>query len=363
MNKTEFPIIGAKTEGVTENFDLTNPDSLNKYFEAKVGSEINDIKKALKKQNFIAFFVGKKNAGKGTYSKLFINLIDKENIVHLSVGDLVREVHSNWDDFIKSAQGKKLRAIYRGFISFDEAVERFLGRSASKLLPSEFILALLRVKFDDLAGKSVFLDGFPRGIDQISYSFFLKEILKRGNDKDMYILIDIPDSVINERIKYRRICPICQSPRNIKLLPSSIVEYDKVKKEFYLRCDNPSCKKAVMVAKEGDALGIAPIKERLEKDQEIIDRAFQLTGIPIILLRNSIPINEASRYFDKYELTPEFSFELGEKGKVKVIENPWIIEDNDGIKSYSLMSAPVAVALIKQMASVLQKQQPSPLES
>lgn len=355
MTKSIFPIIGAKTKGVTKVYDLTSPESLADYFQAKTGKEINIIKKSLLKKNFIAFFVGKKNAGKGTYSKLFMNLIGKEKIVHLSVGDLVREIHGGWDSFIKSSRGKKLKEIYRGNIGFEEAVERFLGRSASKLLPSEFILALLRVKFDELAGKSVFLDGFPRDEDQINYSLFFKEIVGRKDDKDMYILIDIPDAVINERIKFRRICPVCNTPRNLKLLATPFVGFDEKTKEYYLMCENPACKKAIMVAKEGDELGIAPIKERLAKDQQIIDKALELTGIPVILLRNSIPVTLASKNFDQYELTPGFSYERDGRGNVKTIENPYTVEDNNGVKSYSLMPAPVAVALIKQMAAILQE--------
>lgn len=354
MNKSEFPIIGTKTKGVTQVYDLTNPDSLNEYFQAKTGQEIEIIKKSLQKQNFIAFFVGKKNAGKGTYSKIFSNLIGKDKIVHLSVGDLVREVHADWDNYIKGPKGKKLEVLYRGPLSFAEAVERFLGRSASTLLPSEFILAMLRVKFAELAGKSVFLDGFPREIDQISASLYFKEIVGRGSDKDMYVLIDIPDAVINERIKFRRICPKCQAPRNLKLLATPDVGFDEKTKDFYLMCENPNCNKAVMVAKEGDELGIEPIKDRLAKDQQIIDKAFTLSGIPIILLRNSVPINVADNNFDSYELTPSFSYEYDEATKtVKTNESPWTVEDNNGVKSYSLMPAPVVVALLKQMAKIL----------
>lgn len=356
MSKSDFPIIGAKTKEVTENFDLTNPDSVSKYFEAKVDKEIATIKKALENQNFIAFFVGKKNAGKGTYSKIFSNLIGKEKIVHLSVGDLVREVHADWDNYSTGPKGKQLEALYRGPLEYSEAVESFLGRSASVLLPSEFILSLLRVKFEELAGKSVFLDGFPREIDQISASLYFKEVVGRGDDRDMYILIDIPDSVINERIKFRRICPKCNAPRNIRLLPTSIVEYDTDKKEFYLKCDNPGCDEAIMVGKEGDELGIEPIKDRLAKDQQIIDKANQLSGIPIIRLRNSVPVDVADENFDNYELTPGFSFEIDEATKkVKTNESPWTIEDNNGVKSYSLMPAPVVVGLLKQMAQILEE--------
>lgn len=352
MKNASFPITGAKKSGVTQNFDLTDPQSLQEYFQAKASEEIETIKDYLQNKQFIGFFVGKKNAGKGTYSKLFSELIGKDKIVHLSVGDLVRDVHGNWEEYIKSPKGKKLKDYYRGFISFEEAQDRFLSRSASNLLPSEFILALLRVEFDDLQDKSIFLDGFPRDVDQIGYSLFFKEIMGREEDKDMFILIDIPDSVINERIKSRRICPICNTPRNLKLLPTSSVGFDSEKQEFYLMCDNPACNKARMVGKEGDELGIEPIKERLEKDQEIINKSNELYGIQKVLLRNSIPVTEADQYFDKYELTPAFGYELdGEK--VKTVESPWTVKDNEGVESYSLMPAPVAIALLKQMSKIL----------
>ena len=115
-----------------------------------------------------------------------------------------------------------------------------------------------------------------------------RDLIGYREDLDIFILIDVPESVIDERIKWRRVCPKCQTSRNFKLLPTSKVNYDKRKKEFYLICDNPSCPGAKMVAKEGDELGVAPIKERLKLDEELIKQAFSLYGIPKIFLRNSV---------------------------------------------------------------------------
>jgi len=36
-----------------------------------------------------------------------------------------------------------------------------------------------------------------------------------------------------------------------------------------------------------------------------------------------------------------------------VIEKPWVVKDDDGVPSYSLLPQAVAVSLIKQMVSVL----------
>ena len=60
------------------------------------------------------------------------------------------------------------------------------------------------------------------------------------------------------------------------------------------------------------------------------------------------------RYFDKYELTPEYDLNWDKKKEVvTVTEKPWMVEDDNGVKSVSLLPAPVMVALIKQLADVL----------
>ena len=82
------------------------------------------------------------------------------------------------------------------------------------------------------------------------------------------VLIDVPERVIDERIKYRLICPLCQTSRSLKLLPTKKVEEENGK--FYLICDNSECSGPRMVQKEGDELGIEPIKERLKTDEKLI---------------------------------------------------------------------------------------------
>jgi len=109
-----------------------------------------------------------------------------------------------------------------------------------------------------------------------------------------------------------------------------------------------------MVAKEGDELGIKPIKERLKLDEKLIEQAFSLYGIPKILLRNSLPVKVAQKFVDDYEITPEYSYQWNAKTKkVKIIEKPWIILDDEGTQSYSLLAPPVTISLIKQMIEIL----------
>jgi hypothetical protein len=107
-----------------------------------------------------------------------------------------------------------------------------------------------------------------------------------------------------------------------------------------------------MVKKEGDELGIEPIRERLKKEGYLMEKALQLYGIPKILLRNSIPVSMAKDYVDDYEITPEYYYELKD-GKVVIKEKPWIFKDDEGIESYSLLPQPVVVSFIKQLVEIL----------
>ena len=57
---------------------------------------------------------------------------------------------------------------------------------------------------------------------------------------------------------------------------------------------------------------------------------------------------------DDYEITPEYSYEFLEKeNKVKSIEKPWEILDDEGSAVNSLMPPPVVVSLIKQLVKSL----------
>lgn len=349
----EFPVFKTKISGKNKTFDLTDPKQVKDYFEYKAGDEIAKIKKYLNKGTFVAYLMGKKNAGKGTYTKQFITIFGNNKVAHISVGDLVRSVDEEMADPKKK---KELIAFleknYRGFHSLDEILESQSNRGTGKpLLPTEYILALLKREIAKMPKKALFIDGLPRTLDQVSYSLFFRDLIGFRDDQDMFILIQVPESIIDARIKGRVICPKCHVPRHPKLLVTSKIEYDPKDNKFYLLCDNPECNKARMVTKEGDELGIEPIRKRLEVDGRLIDMAFSLYGIPKVLLRNSVPLTETNK-IDIYEATPEFILEQ-EKGEVKVRTKPWVVKDDNGIDSYSLMPQAVALSMIKQIADIL----------
>ncbi|MDD5590078.1 MAG: nucleoside monophosphate kinase [Candidatus Portnoybacteria bacterium] len=353
MKEKDFPIFKTKVPGVTQKFNLADPAERKNYFEQKAGDAIKRLKEHLENKTFVAFLLGKKNSGKGTYSKLVKEILGKDKIGHISVGDIVREAHAAMDNPAKKKEIMEyLAKNYRGYISVEDAITALLNRSAKNLLPSELILTLIKMEIAKMPKKSLFIDGFPRELDQVSYSLFLRDLINFRDDQDLLVGISIPESVIDERMKNRVICPICHTPRSQKLLPTNKVEYDEKNNKFYLICDDEKCGGARMVGKEGDDLGIEALRERLELDGKLIERAFDLHGIPKIYLRNAIPISLAKDYADDYEITPAYSYEFN-GGKVEIKENPWIIKDDEGIDSYSLLAPPVALALIKQLADIL----------
>lgn len=355
----DFPYFKTKVEGLTKKFDLADPGGRQEYFIAKAGAEIELIKKYLENNTFVAHLLGKKNSGKGTYSKLMKEIFGEDKIGHISVGDIVRDVHAAMVDQAQKAEMMKfLEKNYRGYISIEEAVSALLSRDTKTLLPTEFILALIKMEISQRPQKSLFIDGFPRELDQVSYALFLSDLIDYRSDLDVFVAISIPEAVLDERMKFRVICPVCHTPRNLKLFVTKEVGYDNEKKEFYLKCDNLTCsaRGERLISKEGDSLGIETIRERLELDEKLIGKIFTLHGIPKILLRNSVPAERADQYVDNYETTPEYVYKLEADGQVKVNERSWIIKDDEGENVYSLLAPPVTLALIKQLAEVIRKQ-------
>ncbi len=354
MQGLEFPLYKTRRQNVDGKFNLNEPSDRRRYFEAKLGPQIERIKEFLQKGTFVAIMLGKKNSGKGTYSKLFMEIFGKEHIGHLSVGDVVRDVH----EILETGQGREelmnfVKSNYRGFHSEAELTDMILGRGTTTLLSSELILVLMKYEISKRPRQAVFIDGFPRALDQVSYAMFLREIIGYREDTDMLVFLDVPESVIDERIKYRVICPVCKTPRSTRLLATSLAGYDEARGEFYLMCDNAGCNKARMVSKEGDELGIEPIRSRLVLDDQIFKQLLELKGISKVQLRNSVPVTQAAEFVDDYELTPGYSYERTPSGEVKIVESPWTVKDDNGIESYSLLPAAVVCGLIDQLDKIL----------
>jgi adenylate kinase family enzyme len=354
---THFPVVKTTVPSLTKKFDLNDKTERKEYFEAKVGEEIAKLKKYFESKTFVAYLLGKKNSGKGTYTKLMAEIFGADKIGHVSVGDLVRETHKIIED--PSERQKVVEYMeknYRGHISIDDAIDALIGKNQKSLLPTEFIMALVKRAIDQLGRKAVFLDGFPRDLDQVQYALYFRDLINYREDPDIFVAINIPESVLDERMRNRVVCPICQSPRNLTTFPTKEAGYDKNTKQFFLKCDNAECNGARMVGKEGDSAGIESIRERLELDDKLIKKVMSIHGIPKILLRNAIPVNSIKDGIaDEYEITPKYVFGYDEKTeKVTIKEEPWIIKDDEGEDSYSLLAPPVVVGMLKQLVKALE---------
>jgi adenylate kinase family enzyme len=352
MKDLDFPLFKTKSDEY-KKFDLTDGKSRREYFEYKAGPEIEKLREYLRTNTLIAYLMGKKSSGKGTYAKMFAEIIDKDKIAHFSIGDMIRSFDETMKDEAKKGELVEfLKANYRGYLPLEKIMEAFESRSTKVLLPTELILALAKREIAKLGKKTIFIDGFPRDLDQVSYALFFRDLIGYRDDQDVFVLIDVPTTIIDERVKSRVICPLCNTSRSLKLLPTKEIEYDEAAGVFHLMCDNSACTGSRMVAKEGDEQGIEPIRERLEKDEMLIREAYKLQGIPKVLLRNSIPVEKTKEVTDDYEITPEFSYEFKD-GKVETKEKAWEVKDDEGTLSNSLMPPPVVVSLIKQLVEVL----------
>jgi adenylate kinase len=124
--------------------------------------------------------MGVQGSGKGTQAKLLAEALDLE---HISVGDIFR-----WN----VEHHTKLGAQVRRIVAAGELVEAVVHRRLSE---HDWNFGFI-------------IDGFPR--NQPQARFFLESY-----DIDAVILLDVPDSVVEERILSRRLCSRCGLDYNL----------------------------------------------------------------------------------------------------------------------------------------------------
>ncbi|MCX6760365.1 MAG: hypothetical protein NTW46_03425, partial [Candidatus Nealsonbacteria bacterium] len=124
MKGINFPILKTKIEGDSKKFDLTDFNQRQEYFKHKVGPEIKKIREYLDNNTFVAYLMGKKSSGKGTYSKMLKEVVAPDKIEHFSIGDMIRE----FDSVVADPEKKKelvlfLEKNYRGFVPLEDIVK------------------------------------------------------------------------------------------------------------------------------------------------------------------------------------------------------------------------------------------------
>ena len=122
--------------------------------------------------------LGPPGCGKGTQSKL---LVEKNNFVQLSTGDLLRDETSKCD----SELGEKVKKLME----------------SGELVPDKVVIDIIIKKVEETKNKSVIFDGFPRNLNQA------KVLDQALNDVEIElnnaIFFEIEFKILEERIKQR----------------------------------------------------------------------------------------------------------------------------------------------------------------
>lgn len=328
------------------------------YFKRKLGVKLDQFVKQVDKGEFVLFFLAKKQAGKGTYSKLLLD-ISNNKIVHISVGDLVRDAEARANNPEKRKELlEDLKTYYKGEDKIEDVADMFANQQKDpKLKSTEAIMALIEKAVKDNQGRPVIVDGFPRALDQVALSIKMREDFEKAGTPAAFVEIDCPDEVLAQRYIHRRSCPTCQTPRNIKLLLTEDVEYDKDNDEFHLICDNPTCKgKGIrMEQKQGDNLGPEAIRERQKDTVEIMDKVRDEAGDAHITVHNSVPIVEATEE-DMEDFTEEADLRWDpEKEQVVRIFKPMKVSDDKKREAYSRWPEAVVVEMVDKLTKWLDK--------
>lgn len=142
-------------------------------------------------------FLGAPGAGKGTQC---MKLSSKLNLLHLSSGDLLR-------DAVKNGTPAGV------------AAKEYMDKG--QLVPDKVLIDLFREKLSQPeAANGFILDGFPRNLAQAESLDGLLQELKAN--LDVVIDIQIADSLLEDRITGRRVCPskACNAVYHVKFSPA-----------------------------------------------------------------------------------------------------------------------------------------------
>ena len=130
-------------------------------------------------------------SGKGTQCEL---IVAKYGLMHLSTGDLLRA---------EVAAGSEAGLAAKAFME------------AGNLVPDEVIISMVknRLAQPDAAEKGWLLDGFPRAVSQAV------ALESAGIRPDVFLLLDVPDDFIVERVVGRRLDPDTGKIYHLKFAP------------------------------------------------------------------------------------------------------------------------------------------------
>ena len=142
----------------------------------------------------IVILLGAPGSGKGTIAGKLAS--ENANLKHVSSGDLLRG------------------AIAAGTSAGNEA-KGYMDKG--NLVPDALIAQMIKDVVAETKGDvTMLLDGFPRNLAQA------KTLEEMGAPVSRAILVDVPDSIIQDRIAGRRTCPKCKAGYHVKNLSPKV---------------------------------------------------------------------------------------------------------------------------------------------
>ena len=142
----------------------------------------------------IVILLGAPGSGKGTVAGKLAS--ENEGLKHVSSGDLLRGA---------VAKGTAAGVEARGYME------------KGNLVPDALIAQMIKDVVAETTGDvTMLLDGFPRNLAQA------KILEDMGAPVKSAVLIDVPDSIIQDRIAGRRTCPKCKAGYHVRNLPPKV---------------------------------------------------------------------------------------------------------------------------------------------
>ncbi|KAL9173415.1 hypothetical protein ABFS82_03G113000 [Erythranthe guttata] len=175
---------------------LSRNRSRNRFSKSKASPGLLVAASAEKAEPLRIMISGAPASGKGTQCEL---ITKKYDLVHVAAGDLLRaEVASGTEN------GKRAK----------EFMEK------GQLVPNEIVVMMVkdRLSQQDSEEKGWLLDGYPRSQSQATA---LKSF---GFDPDIFILLEVPEEILVERVVGRRLDPVTGKIYHLKYSPPETEE-------------------------------------------------------------------------------------------------------------------------------------------
>ena len=142
----------------------------------------------------IVILLGAPGSGKGTVAGKLAS--ENEGLKHVSSGDLLRGA---------VAKGTAAGVEAKGYME------------KGNLVPDALIARMIKDVVAETTGDvTMLLDGFPRNLAPA------KILEEMGAPVKSAVLIDVPDSIIQDRIAGRRTCPKCKAGYHVRNLPPKV---------------------------------------------------------------------------------------------------------------------------------------------